>query len=170
VPERHATASGPVSQRRAWELYKEVCDTAVAQRYSKVLMDGVAVTGDLSLRERHALGRKAAEYERRHRMSLKIALLGQATTMNRVAVAVAQNRGLNIEAFSDRQRALDWLQGHLTFSLRSPCLIRPYSEHKHATEYLRFGELGARIRRLSARSLDAAFERRLCGRRRIPAG
>ncbi len=85
-----ATASGPLSRRRAWELYKEICDSAVAHGYHKILMDWLAVTGDLSIRERHALGRDAAEYQRHNRMSLKIALLGQEPTMNRVTVAVAR--------------------------------------------------------------------------------
>jgi len=116
----HATAGGPVSQRRAWELYEEVCDTAIAQGYSKVLIDFVAVTGDLSLRERHALGRDAADYAQRNRMSLKIAVLGQEPTVNRVAVAVAQNRGLDVEAFSDRQRAVAWLHDPTSSKIRRP--------------------------------------------------
>src|SRR5579864_5666019 len=73
-----ATASGPASLRRALDLYKEACDTAVAQGYSKILLDWLAVTGEISLRERHTLGRKAAEYAHRNRMSLKVAVLGMS--------------------------------------------------------------------------------------------
>jgi hypothetical protein len=118
-----ATASGPISHGKAWELYKDACDTAAAQGYGKILMDWVAVTGDLPLRERHALGKEAAEYAHRNRMSLKIALLGQEPTLNRIGVAIAQNRGLNVEAFSvktfsDRQRALAWLHDPTSSRIR----------------------------------------------------
>ncbi len=45
--------------------------------------------------------------------------------MNRVAVAVAQNRGLDVEAFSvktfsDRQRALAWLHDPTSRKIQHP--------------------------------------------------
>lgn len=104
-----ATVSGLASQKRAVELLKAACDTAVASGFHKVLVDCLAVTGELSPRERHALGKEVAGYQHSKGMSLKIALLGQEPTLNGVGVAIAQNRGVNVELFSDRQRALSWL-------------------------------------------------------------
>ncbi len=105
-----ATISGAVSPSRILELLKAVCDAAVARGFQKILVDCLAVTGELSLRERHALAKEVSEYVRTNRMSLKIAFLGEEPVTNGVAVAIAQNRGLDVELFSDRQRALAWLR------------------------------------------------------------
>jgi len=105
-----ATVFGPVSVRRILELLKDICDTALARGYPKILIDCLGVTGELSIRERHAVGKDVSEYVRTNQMSLKIALLGEQPVMNGVGVAIAQNRGLNVELFYDRQRALAWLQ------------------------------------------------------------
>jgi hypothetical protein len=105
------TASGPASVTRTSELFKDICDIAVARGFNKILVDCAAVTGELSPRERHTLGKELADYQRSNLIALKIACLGREPVMNGVGVAIAQNRGLNIELFSDRQRALTWLHG-----------------------------------------------------------
>ena len=104
-----ATISGVVSPSRILELLKAICDAGVATGFQKILIDCLAVTGELSLRERHALGKEVSEYVRTNQMSLKIAFLGEEPVTNGVAVAIAQNRGLDVELFPDRQRALTWL-------------------------------------------------------------
>jgi len=104
-----ATVSGPVSPDRILELFKSACDAAVATGFQKILVDCLEVTGELSLRERHALGKEVVEYQHSNQMSLKMAFLGKEPVMNGVGVATGQNRGLDVELFSDRQRALAWL-------------------------------------------------------------
>jgi len=104
-----AAVSGPVSATRILELFKEIFDTAVARAFQEILVDCLGVTGELSTRERHAVAKDVSEYVRTKQMSLKIALLGEQPVMNGVGVAIAQNRGLDVELFSDRQRALAWL-------------------------------------------------------------
>ena len=104
-----ATVSGPVSPDKILELFKSACDAGVARGFRKILVDCLAVTGELSLRERYALGKEVSEYVRTNQMSLKIAFLGEEPVTNGVAVAIAQNRGLDVELFPDRERALTWL-------------------------------------------------------------
>jgi hypothetical protein len=104
-----ATISGAVSLSRSLELLKAICDAGVARGFQKILVDCLAVTGELSLRERYALGKEVSEYMRTNQMSLKIAFLGEEPVTNGVAVGIAQNRGLDVESFSERQRALTWL-------------------------------------------------------------
>jgi hypothetical protein len=104
-----ATVSGPADITRTSKLFKDICDIAVARGFNKILVDCAAVTGELSPRERHTLGKEVADHQRSNLVSLKIACLGREPVMNGVGVAIAQNRGLNVEFFSDRQRALAWL-------------------------------------------------------------
>jgi hypothetical protein len=104
-----ATVSGPASITGTSELFKDICDIAVARGFNKILVDCAAVTGELSSRERHTLGKELADYQRSNLTSLKIACLGREPVMNGVGVAIAQIRGLNVEFFSDRQRASAWL-------------------------------------------------------------
>lgn len=105
----HAIFSGPVSRGRAFDLYKEMCAEAVARGFQKVLMDWSAVTGELSNRERYTFATDGVQYQRQNQMSLKIALLGKEPIVTGLGVAVSQNRGRNVEFFSDYQRAVAWL-------------------------------------------------------------
>jgi len=103
-----AAVSGPVSATRISGLFKEICDTAVAKGFHKILIDCAGLNGDLSVREKYAIGKELADHQS-NRMSLKIALVGEEPAMTGVGVAAAQNRGLDVELFYDRQRALAWL-------------------------------------------------------------
>ena len=114
-----AKLSGVISFKGWLERYKHICDIAAAKGVHKILIDGLAVTGELSLRERHELGREGAAYPQSKRMAIKIAVLGKEPTMNGIGVSVSQNRGLNAEAFYDRQRAIEWLLNPSKSAVRS---------------------------------------------------
>ena len=106
-----ATAIGRVSLREAIEGYKKVCDLATEWGFDKVLIDCLAVEGELSDLERYGLGWAIAEYCRNQSISLKIATVGKPPTINGFAAQVASNRGLAAEAFPELEPALEWLTG-----------------------------------------------------------
>jgi hypothetical protein len=51
-----ATVAGPVSLNEAIEFYKKLCDVAVERRLDRILVDCLAVQGQLSDLERYELG------------------------------------------------------------------------------------------------------------------
>ena len=67
------------------------------------------MSGEISNRDRYKFGTELAADHHGNRMSLKIALLGEEPVITGVGIVTAQIRGVNVDLFSDRQRALAWL-------------------------------------------------------------
>ena len=67
------------------------------------------MSGEISNRDRYEFGKEIAADQLSNRTSLKIALLGEEPVITGVGIVTAQIRGVNVELFSDRERALAWL-------------------------------------------------------------
>jgi len=104
-----ATVSGRVSLAEALELGWRVCAAAAGQGFGKVLVDCLAVAGELSVVDRYELGEEVAEYCKYRSIIPTIALLGQVPTVTGFCALVARNRGMLVETFSESQTALGWL-------------------------------------------------------------
>jgi hypothetical protein len=95
----------------ALELGQNVCDIAVERGLDGILVDCLALEGDLSNGARYELGKTIAEYCRSRSMSTRVAVIGKKPTITGFSARIAANRGAMIQTFSDRQAGLDWLNG-----------------------------------------------------------
>jgi hypothetical protein len=103
------TAHGTMAFDAASRLLKHVYETAAQHQMGKVLVNTLAVVGELAVFERYGLGVEAASYLLQHQMNLKLAFVGDPPTQDGFGVRVAQNRGVVAKAFSTPQEALEWL-------------------------------------------------------------
>jgi len=106
-----ATAAGRVSLSEAIRVFTKVCDVASARGFDRILVDCLAVEGELSTVDRYELGRTMAEYCNSRSTTPRVATVGKLPLMNGFAARVASNRGLAAETFSESQKAMDWLKG-----------------------------------------------------------
>jgi hypothetical protein len=103
------TASGTFAFDAALLLLKQVCDTAQEKEVSKILVNALAVDGELATVERYRLGTEVTAYLKQRRMSPRLAFVGRPPTVDGFGVRVAQNRGITTEVFSGQLEALRWL-------------------------------------------------------------
>jgi hypothetical protein len=106
-----ATAAGQASLTETVELGKNVCSAAAKRGLRKVLLDCLAVEGELSVTERFILGKTIVEYCVTRSIAVKVAIIGNSPSVTGLAAEVAWNRGMMIQTFSERQTAVDWLNG-----------------------------------------------------------
>jgi hypothetical protein len=106
-----ATATGRVSFREALECCENVCDAAAERGFGKILFDCLAVEGELSIMERYQIGKTMAQNCLTRSRTATVALIGKPPTITGFEAEVAMNRGLMILTFSERQAALDLLNG-----------------------------------------------------------
>ena len=104
-----ATAAGRASLDRAVELYKRLLDEAAARGVNSVLLDCLAITGGLSTLEQYQLGKTIAGYCMSRSATPKVAVIHKPP-VDGFGAAVARNRGLTVEVFSERETALRWLR------------------------------------------------------------
>jgi hypothetical protein len=104
-----ATASGLASLTETVELGKNVCDAAGERGLRKVLLDCLAVEGELSVTERFILGKTIVEHCVTRSIAAKVAIVGNTPTVTGLGAQVAWNRGMMVETFTERQAAMDWL-------------------------------------------------------------
>ncbi len=104
------TAIGTFTLDAALRLLKQVCDTSKEREVNKILVNCLAMDGELSLFDRYDLGAQVATYLKQHQMNPKFAFVGKPPTIDGFAVRVGQNRGLVAEVFSSQQEALKWLE------------------------------------------------------------
>ncbi len=90
-------------QRRA-ESASQACRDG---KTGRLFVDATAFDVSPSLLERYDLASHAVRVS----AGLKVALLVAPAflDLNKFGIVVAQNRGLKVEAFTDRQKVLDWL-------------------------------------------------------------
>jgi hypothetical protein len=67
--------------------------------------------GELSVTERYILGKTIVESCVTGSIAVKVAVIGNPPTVTGLGAQVAWNRGMLVETFSDRQEAMDWLNG-----------------------------------------------------------
>jgi DNA-binding response OmpR family regulator len=103
------TARGNLAFDAALRLLKQVCDTAKENEVHKILVNALALDGELSTLERYNLGVEMAAYLKQRRMNPKLAFVGKPPAVDGFGVRVGQNRGLITEVFSSQQEALNWL-------------------------------------------------------------
>ena len=105
-----ATAVGRVSSKEVLRVFKNVIDTATERGFDKILIDFLAVTGELSVTELYEIGKEMAEYCLSKSIYPKVAVIGKPPTVTGFGAQVAWNRGLTSMTFSERQPALNWLR------------------------------------------------------------
>jgi hypothetical protein len=103
------TASGAFAFDAALLLLKQVCDTAKEKEVSKILVNALAVDGELATVERYRLGIEVTAYLKQRQMSPRLAFVGKPPAVDGFGVRVAQNRGITTEVFASQQEALRWL-------------------------------------------------------------
>jgi hypothetical protein len=103
------TARGNLVFDATLRLLKQVCDTAVGKEINKILVNCLAVDGDLSTLDRYQIGAEVAAYIAQDQMNPRLAIVGQPPAIDGFGVRVAQNRGMKVEVFSNQQEALNWL-------------------------------------------------------------
>jgi hypothetical protein len=104
-----AELTGRMTLREAVKASMLACSGAAERNCSAILLDASAVVGELSIYERHELGRTVADYCMLRGWSYKLAVVGSPPAVTGVGALVASNRGLVTQRFSDRQEALEWL-------------------------------------------------------------
>ena len=77
----------------------------------RILVNCLALNGDLSTPERYRLGVTVSEYIRGKEFIPWIALVGTPPKMNGFGARVAQNRGTITQLFARQDEALNWLLG-----------------------------------------------------------
>ncbi len=103
------TARGTLAFDAVLRILKQVCDTAAEKQVKKILVNSLAVDGDLTTLERYQLGVEVAAYIMQRQKNTRLAFVGQPPQMDGFGVRVAQNRGMTVEMFSSQQEALNWL-------------------------------------------------------------
>jgi hypothetical protein len=101
-----AEVSGQLTFREALEVCMRACDGAAEKGFSTFLLDASAVGGELSNLDRYELGKTVADYCVAHGWCYKVALLGDEPAVTGFGALVASNRGLVVETFRERKKAL----------------------------------------------------------------
>ncbi len=112
-----ATAMGPVSRKEVLSVFRKAVDTAAEWGFEKILIDFLAVTGELGVMDLYEIGKSMAEYCVSKSLYPKVALIGKPPLVTGFGAEVASNRGLTSRTFSERQPAANWLRA---FSLKAP--------------------------------------------------
>jgi hypothetical protein len=105
-----ATAAGQASAIEVMRVFKDVIDAATERGFDRILMDFLAVTGELSTMDLYDIGRAMAEYCANRSICPKVAVIGNSPTVTGFGAHVAWNRGLTSMTFSESQPALNWLR------------------------------------------------------------
>lgn len=94
------------------DRFKRQFDAAVRacreRKRSKLLVDSTRIEGPISTVDRYHMGNYGAQ----EGVDLQVASLTRPDLVDpgKFGVVVAKNRGLTIDVFTDRQKAVDWLQ------------------------------------------------------------
>jgi len=100
--------SGPYSLEQ-FKLHMQTAVQATKERCVKaLLLDVRDLDGTPSTMDRHALGRSGVESKVDFRVA---ALITPQQAEDNFASTVARNRGVNVQTFTDRAKALEWLVG-----------------------------------------------------------
>jgi hypothetical protein len=105
-----AIAVGQLSFDSALESCHHMLDLAAGLGLRKIMLDCLAVEGDLSPDERFELGKNIAEYCQLRMRVPAVAVIGKPPSVTGLGARVAANRGMPMETFPDRERGLDWLR------------------------------------------------------------
>ena len=98
-------------------FFRNVIDTATERGFDKILIDFLAVTGELSDLDLYEVGKTMAEYCVSKSINPKVAVIGKPPTVTGFGATVASNRGLISKTFSESRPALNWLRA---FASKAP--------------------------------------------------
>ena len=104
-----AVISGTVSFNAIWQVLKQVCDTALQKKCTRILVDALGAQGITTTIDRYNLGVKFVNYCQEKQLWPRLAFVGQASVVDGFGVLVAKNRGLATERFPNLKEALDWV-------------------------------------------------------------
>ena len=114
-----AAVAGQVSVKEVLRVFKNVIDTATERGSEKILIDFLAVTGELATMDLYEIGKAMAEYCLSKSIYPKVALIGNPPLVTGFGAEVASNRGLTSRTFSERHPALQWLRALVSKAPRS---------------------------------------------------
>ena len=103
------TVSGSSNFDEQLRLLKQVCDIAAENQVTKILVNGLALDGELDTLERYRVGAEVAAYIHQRQMNPRLAIVGKPPVADGFGVRVAQNRGIATEWFLTQQEGLNWL-------------------------------------------------------------
>ena len=103
------TASGNFVFNAALRLLKQIFDSAKEKEVNKILLNSLAVDGQLSAAERYTLAVELVAYIKQRQMNPRLAIVGKPPATTGFGALVAQNRGVTTEVFSSQPEALSWL-------------------------------------------------------------
>ncbi len=101
-------SSGPYSLARFKDHMMKAVVATKEKRLKYMLLDVRGLEGTPSTLDRHDLGRSGVE----NKVDFKVAaLVTPEQAKDNFASTVARNRGVNVQTFTDRDKALAWLLG-----------------------------------------------------------
>lgn len=103
-----AIVSGPFSLERFKSQMAAAVRATKEKRLKGLLLDVRGLVGSPSTLDRHELGRSGVEMKVDFRVA---ALITPEQAQDSFASTVARNRGVNVQTFTDRVKAWDWLHG-----------------------------------------------------------
>lgn len=104
------TASGTVSFDRVLMLLKDVCEAAAENHVDKILVDSLAVDGELATFERYRLGAELAAYLTQRQFRVKLAFVGTSPALTGFGAQIARNHGIATDVFPSIEEARNWLE------------------------------------------------------------
>jgi hypothetical protein len=105
----HVVARGEFTLAAALRLLKLASDEARENGVRKILIDCLALTGELSTLERYELAVEFKNYLTEKQFSPFLAIVGRPPTVNGFAVQVSKNREMAVEVLPNKEEATTWL-------------------------------------------------------------
>jgi len=102
------TVSGQATPENAQRLMESFQAGAENLTHKRLLLDLLAVTGELPLHQQHQMGTDSVGAFRKFS---RVAVVQKPRVNNGFAAMVAKNRGLKIEVFATEAEAVGWLTG-----------------------------------------------------------
>jgi hypothetical protein len=96
-------ASGSLVFDQAFDLIKQVFDTAAEKQVNRILLNCLAVDGELSTFERNHLGVEVAAYLEERQTHPMVAIVGRRPAIDGFAAGVARNREVTAQVFATHQ-------------------------------------------------------------------
>ena len=98
--------TGPYSLKMILSAIQQGMDICQGENLTKVLFDLRAIQENVSTMDRYDMGVEVAKVIG---SKIKVAAVAQSHLINHLAENVAINRGGNLRAFSDIEKAMEWL-------------------------------------------------------------
>jgi hypothetical protein len=104
-----ATVIGTLEWNAAARVSIETFDSAVQKQTTKILMDLLAVRGDLFESERLQVALRVAAHLEQHQFKPRLAVVGRPPAIEGFGVRILKMFGYTVEVFASRIDALAWL-------------------------------------------------------------